>query len=84
MLKSLITKKNSQPTTLVITFHTNYDTMNLQTHFKKAGIDGRLIPVPRTLSASCGMAWAGNPEDEDIIRSQIKADNLEIDSIHII
>jgi hypothetical protein len=84
MLKSLITKKNKKKQSLVITFHTNYDTMNLDTHFKKAGIKGRLIPVPRTLSSSCGMAWEGEPEDEAKIRAQIEKDELVIDQINLL
>ncbi len=85
MLKSLFSKsKKTNKRVLVITFHTNYDTMNLNDHFNKAAIPGRLIPVPRCLSASCGTAWEGNPEDEQIIREQIARDHLEIDTITIL
>ena len=85
MLKGIFGKGNDKKEkSLVITFDTNFDTMNLSDHFKKAAIKGRLIPVPRTLSASCGMAWEGNPADEEIIRKQIEIDNLVIDDIYII
>lgn len=84
MLKSLFGKNKKEEKSLVITFHTNYDTMNLNDHFNKAAIPGRLIPVPRTLSASCGMAWEGSPADEQRIREQIEKDHLIIDSINIL
>ena len=85
MLKSLFSKSKKNPKkVLVITFHTNYDTMNLNDCFNKAAIPGRLIPVPRCLSSSCGTAWEGNPEDEPIIREQIAKDHLEIDTITIL
>ena len=56
MLKKLFAPKEKSKS-IVITFHTTYDTMNLQDHFLQASIPGRLIPVPRSLSASCGIAW---------------------------
>ena len=34
---------------------------------KEKGIPGRLIPVPRILSAGCGLAWAAPPEDKELI-----------------
>lgn len=83
MLKGIFSKGNKKKS-LVITFDTNFDTMNLNDHFNKAAIKGRLIPVPRALSASCGMAWEGNPDDEQIIRRQIEKDKLIIDDIYII
>ena len=30
---------------------------------RRAGLPGKLIPVPRSISASCGMAWCAPPED---------------------
>ncbi|MGI5824361.1 MAG: DUF3343 domain-containing protein [Bacillota bacterium] len=85
MLKNLFTgKKNKEQTkSIIITFHTTYDTMNLNDHFNKAAIKGRLIPVPRSLSASCGIAWQGDTADEEIIKAQINKDKLEIESFNI-
>lgn len=83
MLKKLFAPKEKSKS-IVITFHTTYDTMNLQNHFQEAAIAGRLIPVPRSLSASCGIAWQGNLEDEAIIKAQIEKDHLEIDGLYIL
>ena len=29
---------------------------------RQAGLAGRLIPVPRSITAGCGMAWRADPE----------------------
>lgn len=47
---------------LVWTFHTTAEAMRMEALCKKAGVPGRLIPVPRQLSAGCGMAWAMDPD----------------------
>ncbi len=39
---------------LVITFHTTADAMAMEKECKKVGAQGRMIPVPRSISAGCG------------------------------
>lgn len=38
----------------VVTFHTTTDAMAMEKACKEAGAPGRLIPVPREISAGCG------------------------------
>ena len=52
---------------IVVTFHTTADAMAMERICKEKGISGRLIPVPRILSAGCGLAWAAPPEDKELI-----------------
>lgn len=47
---------------LVVAFHTTADAMKMEEECKKAGIEGRLIPVPREISAGCGMAWSSETD----------------------
>ena len=54
---------------LVITFHTTTEAMAMEHACKEAGADGRLIPVPRTISAGCGLAWCAKLESEDALRT---------------
>lgn len=42
---------------IVITFPTTTAAMAFESTAQAAGVPGRLIPVPREISASCGMAW---------------------------
>ena len=41
----------------VLTFHTTDAAMEMEAFCKQNGIAGRLVPVPRRLSAGCGIAW---------------------------
>ncbi len=47
---------------LVITFHTTTEAMHMEAVCDPAL--GRLIPVPREISAGCGLAWGADPNDE--------------------
>lgn len=46
---------------LVITFHTTTAAMAMEQTCRALGADGRLIPVPRAISAGCGLAWCAKP-----------------------
>ena len=44
---------------LLITFHTTAGAMAMEKRCRAAGLAGRLIPVPREITADCGLAWRG-------------------------
>ena len=46
----------------ILTFHTTSAAMAMELYCKEHDIPGRLIPVPRELSAGCGQAWRKPPE----------------------
>lgn len=41
----------------VLTFHTTDAAMEMEAFCKQNSIAGRLVPIPRSLSAGCGIAW---------------------------
>ena len=47
----------------VLSFRTPAEAMAWEKHCLAAGIPGRLIPLPREISAGCGLAWRMLPED---------------------
>ena len=53
---------------LVITFHTTTEAMAMEKACKESGADGRIIPVPRSISAGCGLAWCAKPESVDSLK----------------
>ena len=53
---------------LVITFHTTTEAMAMEQACKETGADGRLIPVPRAISAGCGLAWCARLESETALK----------------
>ena len=60
---------------LVVTFHTTTDAM-------EAGAPGRLIPVPREISAGCGLSWCAGIEDRDTIRKVIESIGVQEQEMH--
>lgn len=62
---------------LVITFSETADAMAAEKMFLEKQIPGRIIPIPRQLSAGCGLSW----KTELSCRSQAK-ETLEAAKIH--
>ena len=42
---------------LLLTFYTTAGVMALERACTQAGLPGRIVPVPRSITADCGMAW---------------------------
>lgn len=49
--------------TLVITFPTTVAALGWEQQCMERGVPGRLIPVPVTITADCGLAWAMPPQE---------------------
>ena len=47
----------AKETCYVIAFHTTADAIAFEKMAGEAGFPGRLIPLPRAISAGCGMSW---------------------------
>lgn len=54
---------------LVVTFHTTADAIAFEKACKENDMDGRMIPVPRELSAGCGLAWCAPVSERAAIES---------------
>ena len=67
---------------LVVTFHTTADAMAMEKACKADQIPGRLIPVPRSISAGCGLSWCALPGEEDAIREEMKKVGIEEEALH--
>ena len=61
---------------LIITFHTTTEAMAMEKACKETGADGRLIPVPRAISAGCGLAWAAKLESEAALRELMERNGI--------
>ena len=64
---------------LVVTFHTTADAMAMEKACKERNTPGRLIPVPRAISAGCGLAWCAALEERTTIEEMMQ----ELSLIHI-
>ena len=47
----------------VITFDTTAAAIAMEKLCMERGLPGRLIPVPRAITANCGIAWSAPPEE---------------------
>ena len=49
----------------ILTFDETVDAMAWERYCETHGLPGRLIPVPREITAGCGLAWKAPPEAEE-------------------
>ncbi len=66
----------------VYTFHTTTEAMKMEQCARVNGIPGRLIPVPRQISAGCGMAWAAPAEAKARTDEQICLSGVEVEGFY--
>ena len=61
---------------LVITFYTTTAAMAMEKICKDSGTDGRIIPVPGSISAECGLAWCAKNESENTLLALMIQHNI--------
>lgn len=66
---------------VVATFHTTTAALLMQSVGAARGLQGRLAPVPRQLSAGCGFAWREPASNEDALRAVVAQEHVEVASI---
>ena len=52
---------------LLFTFQNTVDVMRLEEAAKAAGLPGRIIPVPGSISAGCGLCYMTTPKDREAV-----------------
>ena len=67
---------------IVVTFANTTDAMKMEAICTEKNVQGRMIPVPKVISAGCGLAWCSEPENEDVIREVLKFVGLKEQAIH--
>ena len=64
-----------------VTFYTTAEAFACAAACEKAGIEGRLVTVPRCLSAGCGMAWrspaGARAAREALVRAGLACEAIE-------
>ena len=70
--------------TLIITFATTTQAMAMEKFCAQQNLPGRLIPVPREITAGCGLSWKALPEHKDILLNAMMAGNLKWAECHIL
>ncbi len=65
----------------IITFHITADAMAADLGLRKKGVPGRLIPVPRSISASCGLSWSAPPDARGEVLQALKELDIEPEGV---
>lgn len=67
---------------LVVTFHTTADAMAMEKACKEREVPGRIIPVPRAISAGCGLAWCAELSQREEIAAMMAEVQIEAEELH--
>jgi hypothetical protein len=62
---------------LIVAFYTTHDAMAFEDFCAERGVAGRLIPLPREISAGCGLAWSAPPGNEAGMRALLEEAGIE-------
>ena len=68
----------------VVTFRTTTGAMAMERLCREQGVPGRLIPVPRSVTAGCGMCWAAPREAREAVEDLVMKEHLDVDGIYAI
>lgn len=66
----------------MVAFHTTADAMAMEKACKETGVSGRLIPVPRFISAGCGLAWCAALDERTNIVGVLQSAGIEEEDLH--
>jgi hypothetical protein len=66
----------------IITFHTTTQAMLFEQAAKSAGFMGRIIPVPREITAGCGLSWKDNVNLRSDLERLLTEQKLSFDHIY--
>lgn len=66
----------------VVTFHTTQQPLVFEKALKKEGLNIKLMPVPRQVSSSCGIAARVDCENKEKIFTVCKEKDIEIEGFH--
>lgn len=78
--RNFMLRKKSQK--VIITFYTTTQAIKMESCAKKEGVSGRLIPIPREISAGCGMAWSAEIAKRAELENLVKKEQIEIQKIY--
>lgn len=67
---------------LVVTFDATVQAMAAEEYCLKNQVAGRLIPVPREITAGCGLAWKAAPEQEEAVLTALKTADIAYSGVY--
>lgn len=67
---------------LVVTFDATAAAMAAEKYCLEKGVPGRLIPVPREITAGCGLAWKAKVDQEEAVTAALEAAGIAYSGVH--
>lgn len=67
---------------LVVTFDATAAAMAAEKYCLERGVPGRLIPVPREITAGCGLAWKAEVGQEEAVTAALEAAGIAYSGVH--
>ncbi|MFO7886848.1 MAG: DUF3343 domain-containing protein [Eubacteriales bacterium] len=67
---------------LIITFQTTTAAIAMEKICLSNKLPGRLIPLPREIDSSCGMAWCAPPENRKELEQIAKEKEIKISGVY--
>lgn len=58
------------------------DALHLEYVCRAEGVPGRMIPVPGSIKAGCGLAFSAPPETEQRLRTLAEANSIRVDGFY--
>ena len=70
--------------TLFFSFSTTVAAMEAERICRENSIPGRLVPIPREITAGCGLAWMSVPAQEETIKAFFADQKLDYEGSYIL
>lgn len=67
---------------LVVTFATTTHAFAMEDAGKACGLKGRIIPVPRQITAGCGLSWSEPAENGEHLKKVLRERQLHYENIY--
>ena len=67
---------------LVVTFDATAAAMAAEKYCLEKGVPGRLIPVPREITAGCGLAWKAEVDQAEAVTAALEAAGIAYSGVH--
>lgn len=65
----------------IISFNKTIDAMAFEEYCLKHNVNGRLIPLPKEISAGCGLAWKCEVDEKAIIEKALSEASINYDKM---
>lgn len=69
---------------LIVTFATTAAAMEAESFCLAHRLPGRIIPVPREITAGCGLAWKAPPEAAEELAGELSAAGLAWSAMQVL